>query len=75
MRQHAPAELDQEAAVRVDELGFMVVQDLGGQDELLALAATLPIARAAYDAAVRMLSRRNDQATPRRTRHRAEQQN
>jgi len=54
MRQHAPAELDQGAAVRVDELGFMVVQDLGGQDELLALAATLPIARAAYDAAVRM---------------------
>ena len=40
--------------MREDELGFMVVKDLGGQDELLALAATLPIGRAAYDAAVKM---------------------
>jgi hypothetical protein len=31
-----------------------VVKDLGVHDELLALAATLPIARGAYDAAVKM---------------------
>jgi hypothetical protein len=37
-----------------DELGFKVVKDLGAHDELLALAATLPIARGAYDAAVKM---------------------
>ena len=37
-----------------DELGFKVVKDLGAHDELLALAATLPIARGAFDAAVKM---------------------
>jgi len=34
-----------------EELGFKVVKDLGAHDELLALAATLPIARGAFDAA------------------------
>jgi len=37
-----------------DGLGFKVVKDLGAHDELLARAATLPIALAAYGAAVRM---------------------
>jgi hypothetical protein len=32
-----------------DELSFKVVKDLGGQDELLALAASLPIARGAFE--------------------------
>ena len=36
------------------ELGFKIVKDLGAHDELLALAATLPLARAAYEAAVKM---------------------
>ena len=37
-----------------EDLGFKVVKDLGAHDELLACAATLPIALAAYGAAVRM---------------------
>jgi len=39
--------VDQEAAVIQDDLGFKVVGDLGAHDELLVMAATLPIARAA----------------------------
>jgi hypothetical protein len=37
-----------------DELGFKVVKELGAHDELLALAATLPIARGAFEVAVKM---------------------
>ena len=37
-----------------EDLGFKVVKDLGAHDELLARAATLPIALGAYGAAVRM---------------------
>jgi hypothetical protein len=37
-----------------DELGFAVFKDLGAHDELLAMAAKLPIAKAAFDAAVKM---------------------
>jgi hypothetical protein len=37
-----------------DELGFKVVKDLGVHDEILALAANLPIARGAFEAAVKM---------------------
>ena len=37
-----------------DDLGFKVVKDLGAHDELLALAANLPIARSAFAAAVKM---------------------
>jgi hypothetical protein len=46
--------LDQEEAVNDEDLSFKVVKDLGAHDELLALAANLPIARAAYEAAVKM---------------------
>jgi hypothetical protein len=37
-----------------DDLGFKVVKDLGAHDELLALAANLPIAQGAFAAAVKM---------------------
>jgi hypothetical protein len=37
-----------------DDLGFKIVKDLGAHDEVLARAANLPIARGAYDAAVKM---------------------
>jgi len=37
-----------------DELDFKVVKDLGAQDELLALAASLEIAKGAFDAALRV---------------------
>ena len=37
-----------------DDLGFKVVKDLGAHDEVLALAATLPIALGAFGAAVKM---------------------
>jgi hypothetical protein len=35
-----------------EDLSFKVVKDLGAHDELLALAATMPIARRAFQAAV-----------------------
>jgi hypothetical protein len=41
-----------------DDLGFKVVKDLGAHDELLARAATLPIARGAFQAAVKMFRAR-----------------
>jgi hypothetical protein len=37
-----------------EDLSFKVVKDLGAHDELLALAATLPIAHGAFEAAVKM---------------------
>jgi len=37
-----------------DDLGFKVVKDLGAHDEVLVLAATLPIALGAFGAAVKM---------------------
>jgi hypothetical protein len=46
------------AAVIEDDLGFKIVKDLGVHDEVLALAATLPIARGAYQAAVKMFRAR-----------------
>jgi len=46
--------LDQEAAVIEDDLSFKVVKDLGALYEVLAIAATLPIALGAFGAAVRM---------------------
>jgi len=36
-------------------LDFKTVKDLGAQDEVLARAANLSIARAAYDAAVKCI--------------------
>jgi hypothetical protein len=49
MQQHAPAEGE---TVSDEDLSFKVVKDLGAHDELLALAATMPIARRAFQAAV-----------------------
>ena len=37
-----------------EDLTFKVVKDLGAHDEVLARAANLPIARGAFDAAVKM---------------------
>jgi hypothetical protein len=37
-----------------DELGCKVVKVVGAHDELLVLAAILPIARGAFEAAVKM---------------------